>query len=70
MAALRERPGVDARALEFLILTAARTNEVLTARWSDLDFDTSFWKAVPDPKGKRRYSAPLVWRPLDILKAC
>jgi integrase len=33
MAALREREGVAPRALEFAILTAARSGEVLGARW-------------------------------------
>ena len=35
MAALREQPGTAARALEFLILTACRTGEVIGARWNE-----------------------------------
>src|SRR4029078_7985113 len=38
MAALREREGISARALEFLILCAARTNEVTKARRAEVDF--------------------------------
>jgi integrase len=34
---LRQHGGATARALEFLILTAARSNEVLGARWSEID---------------------------------
>ena len=41
MAALRAREGVAAQALAFLILTAARTGEVLGARWDEIDWATS-----------------------------
>jgi integrase len=34
---LRSRPALAARALEFTILTAARTSEVLHASWSEID---------------------------------
>ena len=37
MAELRERTGVSAKALEFAILTAARTSEVIGATWSEID---------------------------------
>jgi Arm DNA-binding domain len=37
---LRSRNGVSARALEFAILTAARTSEVIGAKWSEIDLDT------------------------------
>ncbi len=36
---LREREATAALSLEFLILTAARSGEVLGARWSEIDFD-------------------------------
>jgi integrase len=39
MAELRERQGVDARALEFLVLCASRTSEVLGAVWNEIDLD-------------------------------
>jgi integrase len=39
MAALRQREGIGARALEFLVLTAGRTGEVLGARWSEIKGD-------------------------------
>ena len=38
MGDLRERDSVSARALEFAILTAARTSEVLGAKWAEIDF--------------------------------
>ncbi|MEM9966204.1 MAG: integrase family protein [Asticcacaulis sp.] len=40
MAILRQRPAVAARALEFTILTAARTGESLNARWSEINMDS------------------------------
>ena len=38
-AALRARDGTAARALEFAVLTAARSGEVLGARWSEIDLE-------------------------------
>src|SRR5262249_31294270 len=43
MAALREREGVAARALEFVILTAGRAGEVLGARWSEINLADATW---------------------------
>jgi len=40
---LRGHDIMSAKALEFLILTAARTQEVLCAKWSEIDFDASIW---------------------------
>jgi integrase len=48
MAELRERDGSAARALEFLILTAARTNEVLQATWSEINFADKSWAVAPE----------------------
>jgi integrase len=45
--ALREQNGVAARALEFTILTAARTGEVIGARWSEIDFANATWTIPP-----------------------
>src|SRR5215471_5549833 len=43
IADLRDRPGMGARALEFTILTAARTGEVIGARWSEIDLVEKVW---------------------------
>jgi integrase len=51
MADLRERESIAARALEFAILTAARTGEVLGARWSEIDVDARTW-TVPEGRMK------------------
>ena len=42
---LRMREGVAARALEFTILIAARTGEVVGARWSEMDLETDTWSS-------------------------
>lgn len=43
VAALRARDAVAARALEFAILTAARTGEVLGAMWTEIDLEAALW---------------------------
>ena len=60
MTALRERPGVAARALEFTILTAARVGEVLGARWQEIDLVERVW-TVPAERMKagREHRVPL-----------
>ena len=42
-AALRGQEGIAARSLEFAILTAARTGEVIGARWSEIDMERRLW---------------------------
>jgi integrase len=43
IAELRAKDGMPARALEFLILTAARRDEVRLARWSEIDLPGRVW---------------------------
>lgn len=43
MQELRKRDGVGPQAVEFLILTAARSGEVRGAKWSELDLDQKTW---------------------------
>src|SRR6516162_128266 len=43
MSALRQQEGVSARALEFAILTAARTGEVIGARWEEINLAENLW---------------------------
>ena len=56
-------------ALEFLILTAARSGEVRGARWSEIDLDAAVW-TVPAGrmKSKREHRVPLCQRAIDILR--
>ncbi|MFD1330752.1 tyrosine-type recombinase/integrase [Methylopila musalis] len=66
---LRERKATTALALEFLILTAARANEVFGATWSEIDIDNRLW-TVPAARMKRgkQHSVPLPKRALAILQ--
>lgn len=68
MAALRTRPAVAARALEFTILTAARTGESLRARWSEIDLKAGIW-TVPAERMKARteHRVPLSTAALAVL---
>ncbi|MGE5546498.1 MAG: tyrosine-type recombinase/integrase [Solirubrobacterales bacterium] len=43
MASLRGQEGNSARALEFAILTATRTGEVIGATWDEIDIDRALW---------------------------
>src|SRR6267378_588141 len=66
---LRERQATAALALEFCILTAARSGEVLGARWSEIDLDRKVW-TVPAARMKagREHRVPLSNRAIAILK--
>ena len=44
----KQDTGTWAVALEFLILTCARTNEVLQAQWSEIDWDQRLWTLSAD----------------------
>ena len=57
---LREMDNVSARALEFTILTAARTGEVLGALWDEIDPDGRVW-TIPEErmKNSRQHRVPL-----------
>ena len=57
---LRDDPGVASRALEFTVLTAARTNEVIQAEWSEFDLDLRTWVIPAERmKSKREHRVPL-----------
>ncbi|HYU11388.1 MAG TPA: integrase arm-type DNA-binding domain-containing protein [Stellaceae bacterium] len=68
MATLREQDGLAARALEFAILTAMRSNEVLGARWSEIDLAERVW-IVPAArmKGGKEHRVPLSDATMAIL---
>jgi integrase len=56
-------------ALEFTILTAARTNEVLGARWNEIDTRSALW-TIPAERMKalREHRVPLCPRALRVLE--
>lgn len=67
MAQLREQEGLAALALEFLILNANRTSEVLQAKWGEIDDD--LW-VIPAKrmKAKKEHRIPLCKRSIEILQ--
>jgi integrase len=69
MAALKTREAVAARALEFTILTAARTGEVLGTRWEEIDFHANVW-VVPASRMKsgREHRVPLSRMAVSVLQ--
>lgn len=69
-AALRDRPGIAAKALEFAILTAARSGEVRHAKWDEVDLGQALWILPPDRmKAGREHRVPLSDQAVSILKA-
>ncbi len=70
MAELRAQSGMAARALEFAILTAARSGEVRGARWQEIDWEGRRW-IVPAERMKagREHHVPLSDAALALLQA-
>ena len=68
IATLRERDEVSARALEFLILTAARTSETLNAAWDEFDAERRVWTISAERmKAAREHRVPLSDRARAII---
>src|SRR5579885_113033 len=69
MGELRGRDGIAARALEFAILTAARTGEVVGARWDEIDIAEKVW-TIPGARMKagREHRVPLSAPALAIVE--
>jgi integrase len=65
---LQSRPAIAALALEFAILTAARSGEVLGARWNEFDLDRAIWTVPAERmKAAREHRVPLSPRALRIV---
>lgn len=66
---IRKQDGFAKQALEFAILTACRTSEVLNAGWSELDLDLAIW-TIPAERMKagREHRVPLSARACEILR--
>lgn len=66
---LRCEESISARALEFLILTAARSGEVRMAAIAEFDFKSAIW-AIPKErmKAQREHRVPLTPRMLEIVE--
>ena len=68
LAKLREKESITSLALEFIVLTAARTSEGTGARWAEIDRNKGVW-IIPKERMKagREHRVPLSSRALAIL---
>jgi integrase len=69
MAELRQQAGMGARALEFAILTAARSGEVRGATWGEIDLDAATWTIpVGRMKAGKEHRIPLSDDAVQLLR--
>lgn len=69
MVELRQRNSISARALEFTILCAARTGEIIGAKPDEIDLDAKVWTVPADRmKAGREHRVPLSDRAIEILR--
>jgi len=67
---LRKRVGPAARALEFLILTAVRSNTVRLATWKEIDLDEGIWNIpAANTKTRKPHRVPLSREAMDLLRS-
>jgi integrase len=75
---LKQRSGSAARAMEFLILTASRTNEVVGDKrigkpgitWQEIDFEKKVWTVPADRmKSGKAHRVPLTPVAIDLLES-
>ena len=70
MKELNKKDGMGARALEFAILTAARSGEVRFATWHEIDFGTGVWTVPADRiKAGKRHRVPLSHQVVALLES-
>jgi len=75
---LKSRDGIAARALEFTILTASRSNEVMGDKrigklgitWQEIDFNSKVW-SIPAERMKagRAHKVPLCSKAIELLRS-
>ncbi|SFM99591.1 tyrosine-type recombinase/integrase [Methylobacterium pseudosasicola] len=69
VASLRQQNGTSPLALEFTILTAARTGEVIGATWDEIDLAERAWTVPAERmKGGREHRVPLCAHALRVLE--
>ncbi len=69
VAELRRQDGEAARALEFTILTAARTGETIGATWAEIDLKAAVWTVPAERiKAGKEHRVPLSARAVEILR--
>lgn len=70
VANVRRMKGIAAQAVEFLIFTAARTSEVVGARWTEIDLERRIWTIPANRiKARREHRVPLSPPAIAILTA-
>jgi integrase len=70
VAELGARLSASAKALELLILTAARTSEIIEATWYEVDLDKAVWTIPADRmKAEKEHRVPLSPAALDLLRS-
>lgn len=68
IATLRKQKGFTPLALEFLILTAARTGEVVGAKWGEIDLAEKLWTVPAERmKASKEHRVPLCKRAVELL---
>lgn len=66
---LRTKHGIGAHAVEFAVLTAARSGEVRGARWSEIDLEQALWTIPGDRmKAGKEHWVPLSDDAVQLLK--
>jgi integrase len=69
MAELRKQEGTAASALEFAVLTAARTGEVIGARWAEVNLEEALWTIPAErTKAHREHRIPLSPAAIAVLE--
>jgi integrase len=68
MKALRQEESIAAKALEFTILTAGRTGEIIGTRWEEINLDAAVW-TIPAERMKmnKEHRVPLPRRAVELL---
>ncbi len=70
MVKLRNADGTGARALEFAILTAARSGEARGATWSEINLEAGLWVVPAERmKAKKEHRVPLSKAAIQLLKS-
>lgn len=70
MADLRKQTSTSAKALNFALMTAARTIEVVAAQWQEIDLDKAVWKVPAERmKAKKEHCVPLSRQAVKLLES-
>ena len=66
--AVGQRNGTSARALEFVVVTAARSGEVRGTRWGEIDLRSCVWTLPAGRmKASKEHRVPLTARAIEVL---